>query len=188
MIEVNLVRQIQSKTDNFGSSTWGQGLIGVLLVLMIGIASWWWTDRQQQELHTLLNEKDVQSQSFMKIQARLRRLEQYHEEKQTLTTALEKLHAQQIGKTQPVLLLDGVSQSIDGLDIWLDSLQLIDQRVELKGQTYSLQDIGTYINTLEHERVVISLPTVEIFDQEDRGGEKVFSFVIRFDVGELVPA
>ena len=65
---------------------------------------------------------------------------------------------------------------------------MVDQVVELRGQSFALQEIGKYIDTLENHQVITSLPVVEILDQEDRDGGKVFSFVIRFVLERQVTA
>ena len=65
---------------------------------------------------------------------------------------------------------------------------MVDQVVELRGQSFVLQEIGKYIDTLENHQVITSLPVVEILDQKDRDGEKVFSFIIRFVLERRVMA
>jgi len=188
MIEINLARQIQTASTVSRESNRGHGWICAVLCLGIGVSSWWWTQTKQQEFEYLLQEKNVQTQSLAKIQTTLSRLEQYQKEKQLLRGSFEKMHAQELGKKQPMALLDGVSRSVDGLDIWLDHVQMVDQVVELRGQSFDLQEIGKYIDTLENLQVITSLPIVEILDQEDRDGGKVFSFVIRFVLQRQVTA
>jgi Tfp pilus assembly protein PilN len=188
MIEINLARQLQTVSTENRESYRGYGWICAVLFLGIGVSSWWWTQIKQQEFKYLLQEKNVQTQSLAKIQTTLSRLEQYQKEKQLLRGSFEKMHAQELGKKQPMALLDGVSRSVDGLDIWLDHVQMVDQVVELRGQSFALQEIGKYIDALENHQVITSLPVVEILDQEDGDGGKVFSFVIRFVLERQVTA
>jgi uncharacterized protein HemX len=188
MIEINLARQLQPAITVTRESFRGYGWICILLCLGLGGSSWWWTQIKQQEIESLLQEKNVQTQSLAKVQTTLSRLEQYQKEKQLLRGSYEEIHAQELGKKQPMALLDGVSRSVDGLDIWLDHVQMVDQVVELRGQSFVLQEIGKYIDTLENHQVITSLPVVEILDQKDRDGEKVFSFIIRFVLEQRVAA
>lgn len=188
MIEINLARQLQPATTVNRESYRVYGWICVALCLGIGLSSWWWTQIKQQEFEYLLQEKNVQTQSLAKIQTTLSRLEQYRKERQLLSRSFEEMHAQELGKKQPMALLEGISRSVDGLDIWLDHVQMVDQVVELRGQSFALQEIGKYIDTLENHQVITSLPVVEILDQEDRDGGKVFSFVIRFVLERQVTA
>jgi len=188
MIEINLARQIQTAPTVNGESYRGYGWICAFLCLGIGLSSWWWTQIKQQELEYLLQEKNVQTQSLAKVQTTLRRLEQYQKEKQLLSGSYEEMHAQELGKKQPMALLEGVSRSVDGLGIWLDHVQMVDQVVELRGQSFALQEIGKYIDTLESDQVITSLPVVEILDKKDRDGEMVFSFIVRFVLERRVTA
>jgi uncharacterized protein HemX len=186
MIEINLVRQLPTGTMFDETSKQGFGLIIVVLCLGIGVASWGWTQVKQQELGNLLQEKVVQTQSFATIHTTLNRLEQYQEEQQRLRTSFEEIHEKEKSKKQPIALLEGISQSIDGLDLWLDHVQMVYRVVELRGQSLALQEIGKYLDALEHDHMITSLPVVEILDKEDRGRGKIFSFTIRFVLGAKV--
>ena len=90
------------------------------------------------------------------------------------------MDAQEFNRKHPMSLLDGVSRSVEGLDIWLDRLHMVDQLVELHGQSFALEEIGKYIDALENHGVITSLPVVEILDQEGRDSAEFFSFMIRF--------
>ncbi len=188
MIEINLARQLQATPTDKQVSTRGDVWVGVVLCLGMGVGSWWWTYSQQQEHEYLLQEKQVQAQSLTKIKATLSRLEQYQEEKQRLSETFKARHAQESGKKQPMTLLDGVSRSVDGLEIWLDRVQMADQVVELRGQSFALKEIGKYVDALEKNQVITVLPVVEILDQDDREDGKVFSFMIRFVLEQRVTA
>jgi hypothetical protein len=159
MIEINLARQIQTVPTVNRESDRGYGWICAVLFLGIGVSSWWWAQIKQQEFDDLLQEKNVQTQSLAKIQTTLSRLEQYQKEKQLLSVSYEEMHAQELGKKQPMALLEGVSRSVE-----------------------------KYIDTLENHQLITSLPVVEILDQEDKNGDKVFSFIIRFVLARQVTA
>jgi len=127
-------------------------------------------------------------QSLASIHATLNRLEQYQEEKRRLRASFEELHEKEESKKQPMVLLNGVSQNIDGLDLWFDRVQMVDQIVELRGQSLALQEIGKYLDALESDHVITSIPVVEILDQKDTDNGKIFSFTIRFVLKSKVPA
>ena len=188
MIEINVARDLLYPDAADGEFSRGHGWIYVVLCLGMAVSSWWWTQTKQQEVEFLLQEKDVQVQSLVKMQKTLSRLESYQKQKQLLRRAVEERHVQQLGKQQPMALLHGVQQSIDGLGIWLDHVQMADQAVEIRGQSFSYQEIEKYIDSLGNHQVIRSLPVVEILDQVDSEGAKIFSFVIRFVLESQVTA
>jgi hypothetical protein len=61
---------------------------------------------------------------------------------------------------------------------------MVSQVVELRGQSFAIKDIGAYIDALERHRVITALPVIEILDHEDGEKGKVFSFMIRFVLGQ----
>lgn len=188
MIEMNLVRQLPTDTTIDETAKHSYGWIIVVLCLGIGVVSWGWTQVKQQELENLLQGKVVQTQSLATMHTTLNHLEPYQEERQRLRAFFEEIHENEIGKKQPMTLLHGVSQSLAGLDLWLDSVQMVDRVVELRGQSLALQEIGKYLDALERDHVIAALPVVEILDQEDRDRGGIFSFTIRFALGAEVPA
>ncbi len=184
MIKMNLASQLQSSSKGKGVARPSYGWIGVVLCLGIVVAGWWLVQSQQLEYEYLLQEKHLQTESFDKLQATLTRLKQYQEEKELLSETLAANHTQKLGQTRPIALLDGVSRSIGGLDIWLDRVQMVGQVVELRGESFSLEEIGTYIDELESLQVITSSPVVEILDKKIRESGEAFSFIIRFDFGK----
>ena len=186
MIEINLARHLQVSPIKKSMFKPGFEWVAVVLCLGIGVASWGWTYIQQEEYGKLLQLKYVQTQSLDKINTTLGRLKQVQEEKQELHEALDTISAQKVGKRLPMVVLDRVSRSIDGLEMWLDRVQMVDQVVELRGQSLALKDIGEYLDALENHQGMIALPIVEILDHKDKESGTVFSFMIRFVVGQQV--
>ena len=186
MIEINLARQLHGTSTKNRFSNQGFALLGIVFLLVVVTASWWWIQIKQQELEYLIQEKNIQVQSLAEIQATLNQLQRYQEEKVLLSGSLQVIYAQELSKKQPMVVLNGVSRSVDGLDIWLDRVQIVDQVVELRGQSFSLQEIGKYIDVLESQQVLTSLPVIEILDQQGRDREKLFSFMIRFALSQQV--
>ncbi len=180
MLEINLARQLQVPSVVHAESHRRYEWVAVILSIGIGLASWWWTQVKQDEYDAVVQEKYVQAQSLAATQTSLNRLERYQEEKRRLGGSLEAMDAQEFNRKHPMSLLDGVSRSVEGLDIWLDRLHMVDQLVELHGQSFALEEIGKYIDALENHGVITSLPVVEILDQEGRDSAEFFSFMIRF--------
>jgi len=179
MIEINLARQLQGSVARNEPSCLVCWLMSGLVFIGVGVASWWWTQSLQQQLDVLLQEKMVKTQSLVRMQEKLKNMEGYSEQKKLLMASVEGISGQEKQKARPVTLLDGISRSVDGLDIWLERVQLEAKVVELHGQSLGLEDIGKFIEALENDQVIMSLPVVEILDRPE-GEPDGFSFMIRF--------
>jgi Tfp pilus assembly protein PilN len=179
MIEINLARQLQGSGECKESSWLVCWLVGGIVFMGVGAASWWWTQSLQEEVDSLLQGKLVKTQSLVQMQERLKNMERYDEQKKLLMTSVERINGQEKEKVWPVTLLDGISRSADGLDIWLERVQLEAQVVELHGQSLGLEDIGKFIEGLENDQFIMSLPVVEILDPPEEESE-AFPFMIRF--------
>lgn len=179
MIEINLARQLQGSSKRRAPSGLGHWLMAGFVFVGVGVGSWWWTQSLQQEVDFLLQEKMVKSQSLDRLKNQLEHMEGYAEEKKVLMTSVERLSGQEKEKAWPVILLNGISQSINGLDIWLERIQIEAQIVELQGKSLGLEDIGEFIEALEHARVIMSFPVVETLDPSEANSE-IYSFMIRF--------
>ncbi len=179
MIEINLARSLQRPVNPHKYSSLVCWLVGVVVSVGFVMASWWWTQSLQEQVDALLQEKIVKMQDLVQIKDSLKNLQRFNEQKVLLMTSIEQLSDQERVKAWPVILLDGVSRNVEELDIWLERVQLESRVVELRGQSLALEDIGKFIEGLENDGIIVSLPVVEILDHP--GGESdVFSFLIRF--------
>jgi Tfp pilus assembly protein PilN len=179
MIEINLARQLQRQVSPYEPSWLVCWLMGGVVFMGVGVGSWWWTNSLQEQVDALLQEKIIKMQTLVRIKERLHNVERYTEQKALLMASVERISAQEKEKAWPVALLDGVSRNVGELDIWLERVQFESRVVELHGQSLALEDIGKFMEALENDRIIMSLPVVEILDRP--GGESdAFSFLIRF--------
>ncbi len=188
MIKINLARQLQPLSAESQCPSRGYEWLGVVVGIGMFAASLWWTYSQIQGHESLLLEKQIRAQSLAKVTETVSRLEHYRKEKQRFSEIFQVVHGRESEKKLPIIVLDGISRSVEGLDVWLDQVQIVDQVVELRGQSLALPDIGKYIDALENHRVITELPVVEILEQADPEGGMVFSFMIRFVVKDKVAA
>lgn len=179
MIEINLARSLQRPVNTHEYSRLFCWLVGLVVFMGFGVASWWWTQSLQEQVDALVQEKIVKIQDLAQLKKSFEKLKGFHEQKVLFMTSIKQLSDQEREKAWPVKMLDGVSRNVEKLDIWLERVQLESRVVELRGQSLALEDIGKFMEGLENDGIIVSLPVVEILD--DPGGESdVFSFMIRF--------
>ena len=179
MIEINLARSLQRPVNTHEYSRLFCWLVGIVVFMGFGVAIWWWTQSLQEQVDALVQEKIVKIQDLAHLKKSFEKLQGFHEQKVLFMTSIKQLNDQEREKAWPVKMLDGVSRNVEKLDIWLERVQLESRVVELRGQSLALEDIGKFMEGLENDGIIVSLPVVEILD--DPGGESdVFSFMIRF--------
>lgn len=179
MIEINLARQLNRSLGRQKTSPLASWLAGGVMLMGVGVISWWWTQSLQQQVDFLMQEKTKKMQSLILIQEKLKKMEPLGEQKILLMSWIERINNQEKEKAWPIVLLDGISRSADGLDIWLERVQQEALVVELHGQSLNLEDIGKFIERLENVQVIRSLPVVEIPDRPE-GNSEAYPFMIRF--------
>ncbi len=185
MIEINLARSLQRQGNPHENSRLFCWLVGVAVFMGFGVASWWWTLSLQEQVDALFQEKIIKIQDLAQIKESLDKLQRFNEQKVLLMTSIKQLSDQEREMAWPVKMLDGVSRNVEKLDIWLERVQLESRVVELRGQSLAVEDIGKFMEGLENDGIIVSLPVVEILDHP--GGESdVFSFLIRFVWDEQV--
>ena len=179
MIEIDLARSLQRPVNPHEYLRLFCWLVVIGVFMGFGVASWWWTQSLQEQVDALVQEKIVKIQDLAQLKKSFEKLQVFHEQKVLFMTSIKQLNDQEREKAWPVKMLDGVSRNVEKLDIWLERVQLESRVVELRGQSLALEDIGKFMEGLENDGIIVSLPVVEILDHP--GGESdVFSFMIRF--------
>ena len=179
MIEIDLAHSLQRPVNPHEYSRLFCWLVVIGVFMGFGVASWWWTQSLQEQVDALVQEKIVKIQDLAQLKKSFEKLQVFHEQKVLFMTSIKQLNDQEREKAWPVKMLDGVSRNVEKLDIWLERVQLESRVVELRGQSLALEDIGKFMEGLENDGIIVSLPVVEILDHP--GGESdVFSFMIRF--------
>ncbi len=180
MIKINLARQLQEMDHLTGPPRAATYVIGVLLLLSLGIGSWWWTDSLRQQLETIRSDKYRITQNLLNLESQLKEREGRKAENEHLLKVLEEYRGHE-DKKWPVALLNGISRGVHDLGIWLERVEMRQDEVKVQGKSLRIADIGKFFDALEDEDRVKSLPSVEIMDPSTGRG-KVYSFRIQFPI------
>jgi Tfp pilus assembly protein PilN len=185
LIEINLARQLRCGEGHKASSWLVWWLVYGVMVMGVGMVSWWWTQSLQQQVDGLRQERMITIQTLRQMQEKLKSTERYDEQRRLLVMSLERIRGQEKEKAWPVVLLDGISKGLNELEIWLERVQFEGPVVELQGQSLGLEDIGHFIEVLENDQIIMSAPVVEILDGRE-GDSEVFPFMIRFVLAQRI--
>lgn len=179
MIEIDLARQLQAPLSprRVPWLIWWVGG-GFLLLGILGGSSWW-THLLQQQGDSLLHQKALKMEFIVPLEQKQKSMKHLLEQKNTLGSWVDRIKNQEKEKYWPIALLEGISQSAGNLEIWLERVQLESQVVELHGRSLDVQDIGKFIEALENDRIIRSLPVMEISDRLERETAG-FSFIVQF--------
>ncbi|MGD9852526.1 MAG: PilN domain-containing protein [Nitrospirales bacterium] len=182
MIQINLIRQLQSSHPAAQSSWLGAGL-GVILLLLAGIVSGWWTQTLHLEREALLQEKIVTAQSLSRLQETIDRLSQAKTQGDAMMASLQHLQKEISSTRNPADFMDIIGQSLQNLQVWLDAIQIDGETMEIHGQAYLIGDVGVCLDRLENSLPLRELPFVEI-QEGTNGATAPYAFIIRLSIRE----
>ena len=151
MIRINLLkrsladaRQLRRRRlVEFGVGVVAFGTLGLLLGLL-------WVDTQErvQVLEEVLPEKRMLVISQRTFEEEVEDL--LNQKEQLTREVLQRNHVQRL-RSQPVSILDGVSRSLDPLDLWLIAMDLDQGSLQLKGIAGSREEIFRFSQKLSQE-------------------------------------
>ena len=178
MIRINLIRQNQP-TPRVTPSSWVGGGIGVLVVLLAGLGGGWWTQTLRVEREGLIQAEMATAQKLAGLQETLGRLSQVKAQKDGLQGSLKALSPEGHATRNPAEVMNIIGESVQPLQVWLDSIQLEHEILELHGQASAMGDVGKCLDQLENTLPMRGLPLVEVQEGANETSAP-YSFVIRF--------
>ncbi len=180
MIRINLARSVSlpdPAQPKPGADFWA----AALLLGMIGVGCWWWTTVLIHRVDTFLQEKSNKTQQLAQLKREWSGLEQLEQQKQALMVSLEQWKRLSQGVPNRSALFEALGGTLLDLNIWLDKIQVENERVEIHGQSFRVEDVGRWSDRLESELVTHGISIMEILEHHQESGT-IYSFVIQFNV------
>lgn len=180
MIRINLIRQLPSSSPSarFPRLGW---VAGVVCLLLVGMASGWWTQELQNERDRLVLEKTVAARNLSGSRETLERLSQVKAQSDGMMASLRELEKAIPTGGNHAEVMEVVGQSLQNLQIWLDALQIEGKTLEIQGQAYLMGDVGVCLDRLEQSLPLGDLPFVEIQEGTTEPAAP-YSFIIRLSL------
>ena len=177
MIRINLIRQCQPSPPVIQPSWLGIGMSGLLL-LLAGVGSGWWTHVLQVEREGLMQAEAATVQNLSRLQEAVDRLLQIKASKDGMMVALGQLQREEFSTRNPANFLSIIGDSLRNLQVWLDSIHMEDEILEIHGQAYVMGDIEKCLDRLESTLPMRGIPFVEVQDGTNESSGP-YSFFIR---------
>ena len=170
MIAINLLRHVLADTRRLRRRRLWEGMIGLLslgvVCLVLGLIAVN-ANHEIQSLQKKLAIKRVQVASQTRLESEVKALV---EQKEKLMDGLSRFEDIQRLRKLPVNILDGISKSLDPLDLWLLTMQLEKGYLELTGVAGSREEILNFSKNIEDQSlfkdVIISETRAELIVQE----------------------
>jgi Tfp pilus assembly protein PilN len=180
MIRINLARSAtlpDPARPKTGTDFW----VAALLLGLIGIGCWWWTTVLTDRVETILQEKSEKTQQLSKLKREWSGLQQVEQQAQALMVSLEQWKRLSQGVPNRSALFEALGRTLLDLNIWLDKIQVENERVEIHGQSFMAEDVGRWSDRLESELATHGISIMEILEHHQESGN-IYSFVIQFTV------
>ena len=184
MIRINLIRQVQSADPMPEPEIfWSQYAIGALLLLMFSIGAGWWTQSLYIERERFLEEKVSKAKQLSQLQEAMGRLLEINTRKDGMLVSLEKLKQEVHSMGNVSDLMESIGESLQNLQVWLDSIHIEHEVVEIHGQAFAIEDVAKCLDRLENVLSLRGISFVEV-READHEMSAPYSFVIRLHMQE----
>jgi type IV pilus assembly protein PilN len=181
MIRINLLpvpkaRKIKKQAE-MRSQYVLAGLVLVIVVIFCGY-SWYDLNKRVKDLEA---KKAKSTQELKQLKEKVKEVESYEENKKTLqekNAIIEQLRKNQSG---PVHILDEISAGVDPLKLWLESLNVKGNSVDLTGKAITNADIVEFVKRLKASKYFSEVTLLES-RQVVQEGISIYQFKIQSTV------
>jgi type IV pilus assembly protein PilN len=181
MIRINLLPVPKARKVKKQSEMRSQYVLGGLVLVIVAIFcgySWYDLNKRVNNLET---KKAKANQELKELKEKVKEVESYEENKKNLqekNAIIEQLRKNQSG---PVHILDEISTGVESLKLWLDSLNVKGNSVDLSGKAITNADIVEFVDRLKKSRYFSNVTLLES-RQVVEDGISIYQFKIKSTV------
>lgn len=178
MIKINLLPVPKARKIKKRAEVRSQLILtGLIFGLITIICSYFWLDLNR-EYKQLQETKTKATKELAELKEKVKEVENYEQNKKSLeekNRVIEQLKRNQSG---PVHLLDEISISLEPLKVWLVSISVQENRVDLDGKAITNSDIVEFINRLKSSKYFSDILLIES-RQVIEGNIPIYSFKLK---------
>jgi type IV pilus assembly protein PilN len=152
-------------------------LTGLLFVLILIICSYFWFDLNKK-IRQLQDTKVRTTQELAELKEKVKEVENYEQNKKNLQEKNQIIEQLKKNQSGPVHLLDEISIGLEPLKVWLISLSVQGNQVDIDGKAITNSEIVEFINNLKASKYFSDIVLIESRQVID-SGIPVYSFKLR---------
>lgn len=148
MIRINLLPGPKGRTAKPQYDVRAQALLGIGVILVALAGCWWYSSELDAEIEARQEEKQEKEKQVAQLKEQVKQVQDFEQKKKLLedkNRIIDQLEKSRVG---PVKVLDYVSQSLEPLKVWLTSLKVSAESVELEGRALTNDDVVEFVNNL----------------------------------------
>lgn len=148
MIRINLLPGPKGRAAKPQYDVRAQALLGIGALLITLASCWWYSSVLDSEIEARQEEKRDKEKQVAQLKEQVKQVQDFEQKKKLLedkNRIIDQLEQSRVG---PVKVLDYVSQSLEPLKVWLISLKVSAETVELEGRALTNDDVVEFVNNL----------------------------------------
>ena len=148
MIRINLLPGPKGRTAKPQYDVRAQALLGVGVLLITLASCWWYASSLDSEIEARQEEKRDKEKQVAQLKEQVKQVQDFEQKKKLLEDKNRVIDQLEKSRMGPVKVLDYVSQSLEPLKVWLTSLKVSADTVELEGRALTNDDVVEFVNNL----------------------------------------
>lgn len=161
MIKVNLLGGPKAKKVQKAMEVQYELVLAGLLVGMAIVGCFFFLSSINSRISALNSEKAQATIELAELKKKVKVVEDFEKNKKILERKNALIEELKKNQSAPVHFLDEISGSMDPLKIWLSSLSIKSQKLELSGTAISNSDIVEFINALGRSKYFAQIQLIE---------------------------
>lgn len=149
MIKINLLPVPRAKKGGSGQLDLRLELLGAGAILLFSVVGcFYYSSTLDAEIEAKTQEKADKDKQLTALKEKIKKVEDFEQKKKLLEDKNRTIDQLEKARGGPVRVMDFVSQSLDPLKLWLVSMSIKGNEVELEGRAITNDDVVEFVTNL----------------------------------------
>lgn len=161
MIRINLLPGPRRKQAQPQWDVRAEALVGVGLIVITLAGCWVYSESLDSDIEARQTDKLSKEKQVALLKEQVKQVQDFEQRKKLLEDKNRVIDQLEKSRSGPVRVLDHVSQSLDPLKLWLVSMTLKGNNVELDGRALTKDDVVEFVNNLRRTDYFSTIRLIE---------------------------